>query len=533
MLHLVVTDEPESRTVESCHMTVELTDRDDMIGFEILHASAVLRWRGWRHHAPQNPPSREGSWRRVASLAPAVAFCCRGAVAVGRLAGLGVLAATVLTACATRPGPSLPPPATALATTDATESVYSAESARFSTATDRTEPQPVAVSLDAFEQQVLSWLDPTREPRIEWSKYVWRSDLIRALPFLRLAPARLVDEWPAGFRECRLEDMSDVLSIVVASTRGIDALTVVGGEPWIQEQAQPAAVSPDRSALWAVFDTVTGVRCAAQAVHPKYIDLTTLDELTAATVAVLPEARRTPTPMARAGPKASPTPTPILPTPDGCLTWASLPAALRATFTVYPLAPGSSWTWRLTQQNADVRWVAEVVTETIEAAWLEGQYAVVRSRVDVHAMTAHGNYQHDWLGDEPGTRIRYVGSGFIAATRADIDWGLTGGWPTPIPSSPFGADGVARDIHLGLLPEPGEIGTTRISAGPMSVTTPAGEFDDCWRLDHIGGASWGSARVFCSNVGIVQYSFGDCAMSHCSVAVAELIRWTRNALPEY
>ena len=44
MLHLVVTDEPECRTIElSPDITVELNDRDEMIGVEILHASAFLR----------------------------------------------------------------------------------------------------------------------------------------------------------------------------------------------------------------------------------------------------------------------------------------------------------------------------------------------------------------------------------------------------------------------------------------------------------------------------------------------------------
>ena len=44
VLHLVITDEPESRTIElSPDITVELNDRNEMIGVEILHASAFLR----------------------------------------------------------------------------------------------------------------------------------------------------------------------------------------------------------------------------------------------------------------------------------------------------------------------------------------------------------------------------------------------------------------------------------------------------------------------------------------------------------
>ena len=44
VLHLVITDEPESRSVElSPNITVELNERNEMIGVEILNASDFLR----------------------------------------------------------------------------------------------------------------------------------------------------------------------------------------------------------------------------------------------------------------------------------------------------------------------------------------------------------------------------------------------------------------------------------------------------------------------------------------------------------
>lgn len=44
VLHLVITDEPESRSVElGPNITVELNDKNEMIGVEILNASAFLR----------------------------------------------------------------------------------------------------------------------------------------------------------------------------------------------------------------------------------------------------------------------------------------------------------------------------------------------------------------------------------------------------------------------------------------------------------------------------------------------------------
>lgn len=44
VLHLVISDEPEFRSVElSPNITVELNDKNEMIGVEILKASAFLR----------------------------------------------------------------------------------------------------------------------------------------------------------------------------------------------------------------------------------------------------------------------------------------------------------------------------------------------------------------------------------------------------------------------------------------------------------------------------------------------------------
>jgi uncharacterized protein YuzE len=44
VLHLVISDEPEFRSVElSPNITVELNEKNEMIGVEILKASAFLR----------------------------------------------------------------------------------------------------------------------------------------------------------------------------------------------------------------------------------------------------------------------------------------------------------------------------------------------------------------------------------------------------------------------------------------------------------------------------------------------------------
>ena len=44
VLHLVISEEPENRSVElNPNITVELNDKNEMIGVEILHASSFLR----------------------------------------------------------------------------------------------------------------------------------------------------------------------------------------------------------------------------------------------------------------------------------------------------------------------------------------------------------------------------------------------------------------------------------------------------------------------------------------------------------
>jgi uncharacterized protein YuzE len=44
VIHLVITDEPESRSIElSPNITVELNEKNEMIGIEILNATAFLR----------------------------------------------------------------------------------------------------------------------------------------------------------------------------------------------------------------------------------------------------------------------------------------------------------------------------------------------------------------------------------------------------------------------------------------------------------------------------------------------------------
>lgn len=462
--------------------------------------------------------------------------------ASGAAAAILVLGAS-LCGCA-RSTPTSPPPPTG--TPSATSAISptatnAASATTIPTPTDMPGPIAVAVPLAEAERDVLSWLDPTREPRIEWSKYVRRRELGEAIE--ANGHMFLLDMWPGLFEHVPLSTLSELLIVVVGSTRGIDPLSAPGkeGEPWLQRQAQPVAVSPDRQLVVAVFDALTGERLAAvPALGGEFLD--TLGSLRSLDVHVRPDARRTLTPWPTWPPSVTPaaataTPFPPINTPTSVpdvarLTWSNLPAELRPTFRAYPLAPGSSLTWRYTMENGGVRWVAAVLTESIEAAWLEHDLAVVRSRVDTLSLTPARNRDDHWLSRPPTTTLRYVTPGRIVASRADLKLAENFAIPTPGANEPFGRDGLALEFFVSLLPIPSLIGSTKVGRGPVNVATTAGTFSDCWEIETQGGASWGSVRWFCPGVGTVQYGFGDSALGHRSTAIADLIRWRRTTLPE-
>lgn len=423
------------------------------------------------------------------------------------------------------------------------------------TATSTGVPEPIAVSLSRqdAEREVLSWFDPTREPHIEWSKYVRRNEMAAALQAAGMGLLR--DVWRSSFEDVPLVLMDDdPLVVVVASTRGIDPLSghERDGQPWLQPQAQPDAVSPHRVTVLAVFNAITGQRRAAMSwpsADPSAL-IDTLTDLRAAAVNYRPDLRPTetphptspPTPTELAGRSTQwpPTPTPTLVPASAYLTAANMPPELRSTFAAYPLVPGSSWTWRYTFSNADVRWVAEVLTETIEAAWLEDDFAVVRSRVDAQSLTPERNRrgwpekydEDDWEVALPTTTLRYVAPGLVAANRDDIAVAQSYP-PTALPPDVDGRGVVVRSAFVPLLPDVDGFGMPGgVSDGPATITTKAGSFEECWAAHVMGGASWGAVRWFCPGVGDVQYGYGDAAMYHASTGMAELIRWHRGTLPE-
>jgi len=89
---------------------------------------------------------------------------------------------------------------------------------------DRPEPLVTGVSRVEAEREVLSWLDPSRSPRIEWSQYVRRSDLSRqGITLLR-------DQWDV-FMDVPVDGLPDPLIVVLASTRGINPIVGATDNP--------------------------------------------------------------------------------------------------------------------------------------------------------------------------------------------------------------------------------------------------------------------------------------------------------------
>jgi hypothetical protein len=228
--------------------------------------------------------------------------------------------------------------------------------------------------------------------------------------------------------------------------------------------------------------------------------------------------------------------------PDSArLTRANLPEALRDTFVAYPLVPGSSWTWRITDTNAGVSWTTQLMTETVEAAWLEGDAVVVRSRVETRPLMAAARGEISLASepaptdppmDEPHSVLRFVMPNLILADRDPGPGVPLTELVRPGARARLGRSRAVLSAFVGLIPSDHLGVDNDVADEPADIVTPAGSFQGCWLTWNLGGASHGSARWFCPGVGYVQYAYGDAAGMHASNALADLLRWRRGSLPE-
>jgi hypothetical protein len=397
------------------------------------------------------------------------------------------------------------------------------------------------VSLEEAESEVLAWLDPSREPRIEWSRYVRRDAFAGQFPW----DVHFAD-MSHGSDDRRLSDIhDDPLIVVSASTRGIDKLAGPPVEGWL---APPRFTSTDRVPVFAVFSALTGDRKIAMAPPAPGEDEWTALALAAPTAVVnfVPEAKVSSTPWPNSGtpwpypgyarqPTTTPTYTPTTVPSTAQLTSANLPPGVATMLDTYPLIPGTSWTWRYTLTNGNVRWEAMVLTETVESAWLEGEDVVVFSRLEAESITgAHGG--DSTLADSLGS-----GSSVSVSLPASIQRRVTSDGirepalteqivRTPKPPTGDTTDPAAIALSARFVGDDSGF-MDRIAGGPADIATGAGTYSDCWAVASEISAGASSVRWFCPGVGVVQFGFGNHS-SFMAWSFAELVRWQRGTLPE-
>jgi hypothetical protein len=371
---------------------------------------------------------------------------------------------------------------------------------------------------------VLSWFDPHREPRIEWSRYVNRDDLLAALD-----DNQLLDRWAvATYREGH--DLPSTLILVVASTEGIDDLTPTRSGRVVrwQDGACNPPTSPLREQVIAVFDPFSAARQGSWT--GSWASPDRLAGLPSIGAAVSNDLRRPATATSlRKAALRGPTSTVagLIPRQFPRLTQANLPHELRPTFSHYPLAPGSSWTWDITTRAYGVRWTASVMTETILAAWLENGMAVVESSIEERYQTR----PYDDLGQDTAPRRlrRYVGKNAIADSvdgvrQADALAAVAPNYRR-VPIAGVALEETAFPGFRRGIPE-----SVTVDDDLVDVHTSAGDFIGCWSLTVQGSALWGSWRAFCPGVGYVQSDLEACG-THNFDEQANLLRWRRATLP--
>ena len=480
------------------------------------------------HHTARMTPSM-----RI----PPCAAVCRRAVA----GAIGMVVVAALAACQPLPRTPTPNPRFAPVTASPTASP-SATATLTATAPPLPLDAPVVVGVPLVEadREVLSWLDPAREPRLEWSAYVRREALVRA-------GWTIAQDWMAGFVEERpIDHLSDPVIMVVVSTRGIDPILGIDekGAPRAPGASQTLWLSPKRVGVAALFDAFTGGRLAAMPVCPEGFEtdncswrsMAELHRLPTAPAQQAPALRITVTPLptlaqgeaASAFPLSSLVATPTAahhsdPT-LGRLTWSTLPKDLHATFHFYGLAPGSNWTWRYVEQNGDVWWRTSLVTETIEAVWLEKDMAVVQSRVAVRKVS--GPDVPEWTKSvpEPSIQLRFVSPDHISTDRGSVQNYVYEQSP-----SDFDALGVAKPSDFGLF---GYASREEAIMGPTTLDLPFAVVKSCWEATVWLANAATSARWICPGIGVVQYSQGVGHTFVRSADVATLIRYHIAELPE-
>jgi hypothetical protein len=382
------------------------------------------------------------------------------------------------------------------------------------TATEMPQPVPIGFSPEEAEREMLARFDPRRHPRIEWSTVLSRASYLAVNP-----SSQFVTEWGSNTVGPALR-FPDSLVLVAASTCGLKSQSPShfegdGTEPSRSDDCG-SAYDGQRETVVTVFDALSGHAITAALVRDEY-DRSVVDIWRS-----MPRLRTrrvdrpTATPSATGPPISPPDSTPTEPSADQRLTRGTMPEALRTTFEGYPLRPGSSWTWRVTDHWWGVYWTVEVITETVEAAWRSSDdRAKLRLRVERQLIVPLSGER-----SEPPTTYRIyrdVGPHWLSAEPEPFD-----GEGHPIPTDDERL--VVEPAGDPFAPEWFNDGAVFEFAHDVPVKVPAGDFTGCTRFGVETSASGGTVRWFCPGIGYVRDE-GYHAYNGGYVVFRELVAW--------
>lgn len=413
------------------------------------------------------------------------------------------------------------------------------------------DPKPGESEIIAAAREVLRWIEPSAEPKIEAACVVRQSEVIAFGIGLSEPTRDEYRDWFSGAVEPVPQLKGDPWVVVVVASRK-DLGQIVGqylysksDDIWsdVVKGTFPEG-SSDQQNVRAVFESGTGRRLAsAGEFGPRAA--TAIERCRATGIKIGRQVEAAPTvPSVRVEGATSPMPPQAkkLTRPIG--SRAELSRTAREAMDRYPHDVGTRWTYRLTWLRADVSWMSWTITETVEELCLaENDSLVARVSVVARSDNAASAGEIDALLENEGARgqlfhivsplsnrLRILSNRGVFAMPSDTESGDTfevllarGGWPSPlrVPRTntliDFGAS-----IGDWLYP-----GNVHVRATDARVETVLGPLDGCWILSEQGGAGFGYYRWFCSGVGIVRSEYFSAYAMHFDKAVSELVDFHR------
>lgn len=371
---------------------------------------------------------------------------------------------------------------------------------------DSTGPTTIAMSLEDAKQTVIEWLDPSREPRIDQAFYVSEHAFAEVAPdgMLLIEPTwdMMMDHWTADASSER------PLVIVLASTRGMEilhpryvGLQREGGDLCLPGTAQ------SREKILAMFDAQTGHLIGAAPEGGSLSDdqVGRLGRQASPVVTIDKNAfKSTPTPPAETPAEPTPTDTPGLPSdadPPLPLGEGQVPRALAEVAHKAPFINGAWWSYRSTFREHGFRWTTSVYTTTVDTS-LQIAPDVMVSRVGPNWRYVFPDGVIDTIGDLSLAELR---RGLAPGGKLDTTFEMQG----PQLRFPLRAgDKYSNWINV---------------EQEVSVTVPAGTFENCYVITYLINAGNTNATWFCPGVGQVRFEGPGCSTMWGSYNVTELL----------